>query len=178
MIWPWRACFGGSVGKQRTGIGHDVHRLVSGRKLVLGGVEISHDKGLDGWSDADALIHAIIDALLGAAGLGDIGRHFPPGAAEYKGISSLTLLGRVRDELDQGGWRVGNVDATVVAEQPRLSPYIDRMRQSVAQGLGIAAAQVNVKAGTSEGMGFTGRGEGIEVIAVATIEAAGEPGNG
>jgi 2-C-methyl-D-erythritol 2,4-cyclodiphosphate synthase len=165
------------MGRQRIGVGHDVHRLVPGRKLVLGGVEIPHDMGLDGWSDADALIHAIIDALLGAAGLGDIGRRFPPGVAEYRGISSLTLLGRVRDELGAGGWRVGNIDATVVAERPRLSGYADQMREKLSQALGIGPGLVNVKAGTSEGMGFTGRGEGIEVIAVALIEAPEEQAN-
>jgi 2-C-methyl-D-erythritol 2,4-cyclodiphosphate synthase len=177
MTWRWLACCGGSMGRPRIGIGHDVHRLVPGRRLVLGGVDIPFDKGLDGWSDADALIHAIIDALLGAAGLGDIGRHFPPGAAEYMGISSLTLLERVRDELDRGGWRVGNVDATVVAEKPRLSGHVDLMRQRLSQALGVSPAQVNVKAGTGEGLGFTGRGEGIEVIAVALIEVPEDHGN-
>jgi 2-C-methyl-D-erythritol 2,4-cyclodiphosphate synthase len=165
------------VARQRIGIGHDVHRLVAGRKLVLGGVEVPSDRGLDGWSDADALTHAIIDALLGAAGWGDIGRHFPPGVAEYQGISSLTLLGRVREELGKGGWRVGNLDATVVVERPRLSEHVDQMRQRLAGTLGITPAQVSVKAGTSEGMGFAGRGEGIEVIAVALIEVAEEHAN-
>jgi 2-C-methyl-D-erythritol 2,4-cyclodiphosphate synthase len=171
MIWRWLAYCGGSMVRQRIGIGHDVHRLMPGRKLVLGGIEIPYDRGLDGWSDADALIHAIIDALLGAAGLGDIGRRFPPGAAEYKGISSLGLLEKVRDELGEAGWRVGNVDATVIAEEPRLSGHVDAMRRRLGEALGIAPARVNVKAGTSEGMGFTGRGEGMEVIAVALIEA-------
>ncbi len=156
--------------KSRIGVGHDVHRLVAGRKLVLGGVDIPFEKGLDGWSDADALIHAIIDALLGAAGLGDIGRHFPPGAAEYKGISSLKLLATVRDKLIAEGWEPGNIDATVIAERPRLGGHIDEMRHKLSDALGISAAQVNVKAGTNEGMGFAGRGEGIEVIAVALIE--------
>ena len=158
------------AGKQRIGIGHDVHRLVAGRRLVLGGVEIPHEKGLDGWSDADALVHAVIDALLGAAGLGDIGRHFPPGVAEYKDISSIVLLKKVKGELGEGGWQVGNIDATIIAEQPRLSGFINRMRVELSQSLGIRPDQVNVKAGTSEGLGFTGRGEGIEVIAVALIE--------
>ena len=159
--------------RQRVGIGHDVHRLVPGRPLLIGGVEIPFEKGLEGWSDADALIHAIIDALLGAAGLGDIGRHFPPGVAEYKGISSLELLERVRLQLAERGWAVGNIDATVVAEKPRLNSYIDEMRQRLGQALGVAPGQVNVKAGTNEGMGFTGRGEGIEVLAVAMIEHEG-----
>ena len=158
------------VAKQRIGVGHDVHRLVAGRRLVLGGVDIPFEKGLEGWSDADALIHAIIDALLGAAGLGDIGRHFPPGVEEYKGISSLNLLDRVRTELSAAGWEVGNVDATIVAEKPRLSGYMKEMREKLAQALGISPEQINTKAGTNEGMGFTGRGEGIEVIAVALIE--------
>ncbi len=151
-------------------MGHDVHRLVAGRRLVLGGVDIPFEKGLEGWSDADALIHAIIDALLGAAGLGDIGRHFPPGVAEYKGISSLKLLATVRDKLTAEGWEPGNIDATVIAERPRLSGHIDEMRRKLADTLGISDTQVNVKAGTNEGMGFAGRGEGIEVIAVALLE--------
>jgi 2-C-methyl-D-erythritol 2,4-cyclodiphosphate synthase len=154
----------------RVGIGHDVHRLVAGKALILGGVEIPHDRGLDGWSDADALIHAVIDALLGAAGLGDIGRHFPPGAAEYRGVSSLKLLERTRDKLAEAGWSVGNIDATVIAEAPRLSGYIGGMRDRMGNALAIDSERINVKAGTNEGMGFTGRGEGIEVLAVAMIE--------
>jgi len=159
-------------GKQHIGIGYDVHQFVSGRRLVLGGVEIPYEKGLDGWSDADALIHAIIDALLGAAGLGDIGQHFPPGAPEYKDISSLVLLKRVGAKLKKNGWWVGNIDATIVAEQPRLSGFFERMRQQLSQALGITPERVNVKAGTSEGLGFTGRGEGVAVWAVALLEAA------
>ncbi len=147
-----------------------MHRLVTGRKLVLGGVDIPFEKGRDGWSDADALIHAIIDALLGAAGLGDIGRHFPPGVPEYKGISSLKLLGTVRDKLMAEGWEPGNIDATIIAERPRLSGHIDDMRHKLADALGVSPTQVNVKAGTNEGMGFAGRGEGIEVFAVALLE--------
>jgi 2-C-methyl-D-erythritol 2,4-cyclodiphosphate synthase len=163
--------YGGNMaGKQRIGIGHDVHRFVTGRRLILGGVDIPYDKGLDGWSDADALVHAIIDALLGAAGLGDIGRHFPPGSAEYKGISSLVLLERVKDELNEVGWRVGNIDASIIAEKPRLSGFMDKMRGEISRALGIPAYLVNIKAGTSEGLGFTGREEGIEVLAVALIE--------
>jgi 2-C-methyl-D-erythritol 2,4-cyclodiphosphate synthase len=160
------------AGKQRVGIGHDVHRFAPGRRLVLGGVEIPHEKGLEGWSDADALIHAIIDALLGAAGLGDIGRLFPPGVAEYKDMSSLVLLKRVGAKLKENGWQIGNIDATVIAEQPRLSGHMDKMRQQMGEALGITPAQVNVKAGTSEGLGFTGRGEGVAVLAVALIEAS------
>ena len=159
-------------GKQRIGIGYDVHQFASGRRLVLGGVEIPYEKGLDGWSDADALTHAIIDALLGAAGLGDIGQHFPPGAAEYKGISSLVLLKRVGAKLKEKGWLVANFDATIVAEQPRLSGFFERMRQQLSQTLGITPGQVNVKAGTSEGLGFIGRKEGVAVWAVALLETA------
>jgi 2-C-methyl-D-erythritol 2,4-cyclodiphosphate synthase len=160
------------TGNIRIGIGHDVHRFISGRRLVLGGVEIPYEKGLEGWSDADALVHAIIDALFGAAGMGDIGQHFPPGVAEYKDISSLILLKRAGDELVKRGWQVGNIDATVIAEQPRLSGFFVRMREEMSRMLGIPADRINVKAGTSEGLGFTGRGEGIVVLAVATIEKA------
>ena len=159
-----------TTGRMRVGIGHDVHRFVPGRRLVLGGVDIPHERGLEGWSDADALIHAVMDALLGAGGLGDIGRHFPPGAEEYRGISSVVLLRKVAAALRTKGWLAANVDATVIAEQPRLSGYIEGMRRQISQALGIADDQVNVKAGTSEGLGFTGRGEGIEVLAVAMIE--------
>ena len=154
----------------RVGIGYDVHPLTSGRRLVLGGVEIPFAKGLSGWSDADVLTHAIIDALLGAAGLGDIGSHFPPGEPEYKDISSLVLLKRVRDKLTENGWLIGNIDATVVAEQPKLRDFIDRMREQLSQTLGITISQVSVKATTSEKLGFIGRGEGITAYAVATVE--------
>ncbi len=158
--------------KMRVGIGYDVHPLTTGRRLVLGGVEIPFDKGLSGWSDADALTHAIIDALLGAAALGDIGSHFPPGEPEYKDISSLVLLKRVKDELKENGWLIDNVDATVVAEQPRLRDFIERMRQHLSQMLDITTEQVSVKAKTSERLGFIGRGEGIAVWAVALLEKA------
>jgi len=158
--------------RDRIGIGNDVHRLVPGRRLVLGGVEIPYERGLEGWSDADALVHAVIDALLGATGLGDIGQHFPPGAAEWKDISSLELLRRVTGELKEKGWAVGNVDATIVAEAPRLSGYFVSMRRAMGEALGVAEELVNVKAGTSEGMGFTGRGEGIAVMAVALVRPA------
>ena len=158
----------------KVGIGYDVHSLISGRRLVLGGVDIPFPKGLGGWSDADVLSHAIMDALLGAAALGDIGRHFPPGETQYKGISSLTLLERVRDKLKESSWRVVNVDATVVAEQPRLRNFIDQMRQQIGQTLGVAPGQVSVKASTSSGLGFVGRGEGIAAIAVALIEGVSD----
>ncbi len=154
----------------RVGIGYDVHPLTPGRRLVLGGIEIPFDKGLSGWSDADVLTHAAIDALLGAAGLGDIGSHFPPGEPEYKDISSLTLLERVRDKLAENGWRVNNIDATIVAEQPRLREFIDRMREQLSQILGIAPGRVSVKASTSARLGFIGRGEGIAAWAVVLLE--------
>ncbi len=154
----------------RVGIGYDVHRLTSGRGLVLGGVEIPFDKGLSGWSDADVLTHAVIDALLGAAALGDIGSHFPAGAPEYKDISSLILLERVGRELAENGWLIGNVDATILAEQPRLEGFIEGMRKKLGQALGITSGQVGVKAKTSEQLGFVGRGEGIAACAVALLE--------
>jgi 2-C-methyl-D-erythritol 2,4-cyclodiphosphate synthase len=156
--------------KMRIGIGYDVHPLVAGRKLVLGGVEIPFGKGLEGWSDADALTHAVIDALLGAAGLGDIGQHFPSGEPEYEGISSLVLLDKVVEKLGEQGWRVGNIDATVVAEKPRLSEYIDDMRRTLSQVLGIDIGKISIKASTNNGLGFIGNGEGIAAYAVAMIE--------
>ena len=155
----------------RVGIGYDVHPLTPGRRLVLGGIDIPFDKGLSGWSDADVLTHAIIDALLGAAAMGDIGSHFPPGDPQYKDISSLVLLKRVREELAEKGWRIENVDATIVAEQPKLRDFIDQMRQQLSRTLGIALSQVGVKASTSAQLGFVGRGEGIAACAVALIES-------
>jgi 2-C-methyl-D-erythritol 2,4-cyclodiphosphate synthase len=154
----------------RVGIGYDVHPLTHGRRLVLGGVDIPFAKGLDGWSDADVLTHAIIDALLGAAALGDIGRHFPPGEPEYKDISSLFLLKRANDKLKENGWLIANIDATIVAEQPKLRDFIDRMRQQLSQTLDVALSQVSVKASTSNLLGFIGRGEGIAVWAIALLE--------
>lgn len=156
--------------KLRVGIGYDVHSLASGRRLTLGGIDIPFDKGLSGWSDADVLTHAIIDALLGAAALGNIGSHFPPGEPEYKDISSLVLLKRVKNKLAENGWQVNNVDATILAESPRLRDFIDRMRQQLSQTLGINISQVSVKASTSDQLGFIGRGEGIAAHAVATVE--------
>ncbi len=153
----------------RVGIGYDVHPLTHGRRLVLGGVDIPFAKGLSGWSDADVLTHAIIDALFGAAALGDIGSHFPPGEPQYKDISSLALLQKTKDELTENGWLIANVDATIVAEQPRLRDFIDRMRQQLSQTLGITLNQVSVKASTSNQVGFVGRGEGIAAYAVALI---------
>ena len=154
----------------RIGIGYDVHPLTAGRRLVLGGIEIPFNKGLSGWSDADVLTHAIIDALLGAVALGDIGSHFPPGEPQYKDISSLVLLQRVRDKLKENGWLIGNVDATIVAEQPKLRDFIDGMRKQLSQTLGIALSQVSVKASTSDRLGFIGRGEGIAAYAIALIQ--------
>ena len=154
----------------RIGIGYDVHPLVTGRKLVLGGVEIPFSKGLEGWSDADVLIHAVMDALLGAAALGDIGQHFPPGEAEFKEVSSLFLLDKVVEKLEERGYRVGNIDVTVAAERPRLREYIDDMRQNLSQVLGVNINKVSVKASSNNGLGFIGAGEGIAAYAVAVIE--------
>ncbi len=155
----------------RVGTGYDIHPLVPGRRLVLGGIEIPFAKGLDGWSDADVLTHAIIDALLGAANLGDIGRHFPPGEPEYKDISSLLLLKKVRDRLTDNGWQIGNIDATVIAEQPKLKDFINRMRDKLGQTLGITPGQVSIKASTSNRVGSIGRGEGIAALAIALLES-------
>jgi len=157
-------------GNWRVGIGYDVHALAAGRRLVLGGVEIPFDRGLSGWSDADVLMHAIMDALLGAAALGDIGRHFPPGDPQYEGVSSLALLTKVKDLLTAKGWQVSNVDATIIAERPRLSEYINQMREKLCQTLGLGIEQVSVKASTSDGLGFTGRGEGIAALALAMVK--------
>jgi 2-C-methyl-D-erythritol 2,4-cyclodiphosphate synthase len=159
---------------RRIGIGYDVHPLVAGRKLVLGGTEIPFSKGLEGWSDADALTHAIIDALLGAAALGDIGQHFPAGEPEYEGISSLMLLDKVVEKLEERGWGVVNIDATVVAEKPRLREYIDDMRENLSEILGVDIGRVSVKASTNNGLGFIGGGEGIAAYAVAMIEGGND----
>ena len=155
----------------RIGIGFDAHPLVHGRRLVLGGVDVPYSKGLDGWSDADVLTHAVMDALLGAAALGDIGDHFPPGEPQYKDISSLALLEQVRQKLLEHGWRVGNIDATVVAERPRLKDYIGEMRDRLSGALGVAPGQVSVKASTTNGLGLAGGGEGMTALAVASLEA-------
>lgn len=154
----------------RIGHGFDVHAFAEGRRLILGGVDIPHERGLLGHSDADVLLHAICDALLGAAGLGDIGRHFPDSAPEYKGIDSRKLLRHVAALLLQHGWRVGNVDATIIAQAPRMAPHIPVMREYIAEDLDVAADQVNVKATTTEHLGFTGRGEGIAAEAVCLID--------
>lgn len=154
----------------RIGIGYDVHPMVSGQKLVLGGVEISFNKGLYGHSDADVLTHAIIDALLGAAGLKDIGTQFPSGDQKYKDISSLVLLDKVDRLLKSKGYSINNIDATIIAQQPKLSQYIDDMRDHLSQTLHISAEQVMVKATTTEGLGFVGKEQGIATLAIASIE--------
>lgn len=153
----------------RVGTGYDVHRLVEGRKLIIGGVELPFEKGLLGHSDADVLLHAISDALLGAAALGDIGRHFPDSDPAYKGISSVILLQRVGDLLAKKGFLIENIDATVIAQAPKMSPYIDAMRENIAGALGMDTGHVNVKATTEEGLGFTGTGEGIAAQAVCLL---------
>jgi len=163
-------------GKIRVGIGYDTHPLTPGRWLVLGGVEIPFDKGLNGWSDADVLTHAIIDALLGAAALGDIGSHFPPGEPQHKGISSLVLLENTKNELDKNGWQINNVDATIVAEKPKLKDFITGIRQQLSQTLGIKMSQVSVKASTSAGLGFIGEGEGIAAYAIAMLKGSKDEG--
>jgi 2-C-methyl-D-erythritol 2,4-cyclodiphosphate synthase len=157
----------------RVGTGYDVHCLAAGRKLVIGGVEIPFEKGLLGHSDADVLLHAICDALLGAAGLGDLGRHFPDSAPKYKGISSLTLLEDVYRLLVEAGFRVNNIDATIVAEKPKMAAHIPEMAANIAAALKVDRSAVNVKATTTEGLGFAGRGEGMAAYAVATILKAG-----
>ena len=154
----------------RIGHGYDVHKLVSGRRLILGGVEIPHTLGLLGHSDADVLVHAVMDALIGAMGLGDIGKHFPDNDNAYLDISSLKLLSRVRDLLSENGYTISNIDATVIAQKPKLAPHIGQMRENIAKILGIDSSQVNVKATTEEHLGFTGREEGISSHAVALVE--------
>lgn len=153
----------------RIGMGYDVHRLTEDRRLILGGVEIPWEKGLLGHSDADVLIHAVMDALLGAAALGDIGQHFPDTDPAYKGISSIRLLEHVAKLLERNGYTVGNIDATVIAQRPKMAPHISQMRKNMADALGILESQINVKATTEEGLGFTGRGEGIASQAVCLL---------
>jgi 2-C-methyl-D-erythritol 2,4-cyclodiphosphate synthase len=156
----------------RVGFGFDAHSLAEGRPLVLGGVSIDSDRGLLGWSDADVLVHAVIDALLGAAALGDIGTYFPPNHPAYQGISSILLLSHTGDMLTQQGWRVGNIDATIVAERPLLHPFVDQMRQNISEALSVNRSQVGIKATTTERLGFCGRGEGIAAYAVALLVEA------
>lgn len=154
----------------RVGIGYDVHKLVAGRPLILGGVDVPHEYGLLGHSDADVLLHAICDAMIGAAALGDIGTHFPDTSAEFKGISSMILLRRTAALLESHGFRVRNVDSTVVAQRPKLAPYIPRMKKEIAGKLGISTECVNVKGKTTETLGFAGREEGIAAYAVVLLE--------
>ena len=154
----------------RVGMGYDVHRLTEDRKLILGGVEIPYEKGLLGHSDADVLVHAIMDAILGAAAEGDIGRHFPDNDDRYKGISSLILLKEVKNIIEKDGFRIGNIDATIIAQRPKMAPFIETMRKNIADVLETDAGRVNIKATTEEGLGFTGTGEGISSQAVCLLE--------
>jgi len=156
----------------RIGNGYDVHRLVVGRKLILGGVDVPHTKGLLGHSDADVLLHAIADGILGAIGEGDIGRHFPDSDPAYKGADSLKLLAHVMSLADQLGYRLGNLDATIIAQMPKMAPHIQTMRENIARVLNADVTQVNVKATTEEGLGFSGAGEGIAAHAVVLMVAA------
>lgn len=153
----------------RVGFGYDVHKLVEDRKLVLGGVEVPYSKGLLGHSDADVLIHAIIDALFGAAALGDIGKHFPDSDEKYKGISSMILLKFAKDKINEQGFDIENIDSTIVAQKPKLQDFILGMEENISNTLGIAINNINVKATTTEGLGFTGNGEGIAAYAVASL---------
>jgi 2-C-methyl-D-erythritol 2,4-cyclodiphosphate synthase len=153
----------------RIGHGYDVHRLVEGRKLILGGVEIPYEKGLLGHSDADVLVHAIMDAILGAAALGDIGRHFPDTDEKFKGADSLKLLKEVKKLIELKGYSLSNIDATIIAQKPKLMPYIEKMRENISKTLNISIDDINIKATTEEGLGFTGSGEGISAHAVALL---------
>lgn len=153
----------------RTGIGYDVHRFAGGRALVLGGVRIEHERGLLGHSDADVLLHAIADAVLGAAALGDIGHHFPPSDPQFKDADSRVLLIRARELVEMAGYRIVNVDATVIAEAPKINPHAEAMRVAIAGACGVAIGAVSIKATTNEGLGFVGREEGIAALAIATI---------
>ena len=153
----------------RIGHGYDMHRFKAGRKLILGGVDIPYEKGLDGHSDADVMVHALMDALLGAAGMGDIGRHFPDNDPAYAGADSLNLLAIVVEKIAAAGWKVGNVDSTIVAQRPKLANYLPQMQENLAQAMKIQVNQVNVKATTEEKLGFTGSGEGMAAQAVALL---------
>ncbi len=160
----------------RVGIGYDVHKLVEGRKLILGGVEIPYEKGLLGHSDADVIVHAIMDALLGAAALGDIGQHFPDTDPAYEGISSIELLSKVGELLEEKDYEVVNIDSIIIAQQPKMMPHLEEMMRNVAGALGIEEGQVSVKATTEEHLGFTGRGEGIAAQAVCCIQKISSEG--
>ncbi len=157
----------------RIGMGYDVHKLVEGRKLILGGVNVPYEKGLLGHSDADVLTHAIMDALLGAAALGDIGRHFPDTDERYKGADSIQLLRHVKKLLDENMYIIGNIDATIIAQRPKLAPFIPDMVTTIAETLGVSEKQVNIKATTEEGMGFTGTGDGMSSQAICLLETVG-----
>ena len=158
----------------RIGQGYDVHRLVEGRKLIIGGVDIPYEKGLLGHSDADVLLHAVMDALLGAAALGDIGQHFPDSDERYKGISSIALLKEVGKILQENGYMIENIDSTVIAQRPKLLPYRPQMAENIAAALGIEKEQVSVKATSEEGLGFTGTGEGISAQAIALLSSVAD----
>ena len=155
--------------ENRVGTGFDVHQLVEGRRLILGGVDIPYDRGLLGHSDADVLIHAVMDALLGAAALGDIGKHFPDSDDAYEGISSLELLAAVKKMLEENFYNIGNIDVTLIAQRPKISPYIDEMRSNIAEVLELDKSRINIKGTTTEKLGFTGREEGIACEAVCSI---------
>ena len=158
----------------RIGQGYDVHRLVEGRRLIIGGVDIPYEKGLLGHSDADVLLHAVMDALLGAAALGDIGQHLPDSDERYKGISSIALLKKVGKILQENGYMIENIDSTVIAQRPKLLPYRPQMAENIAAALGIEKEQVSVKATTEEGLGFTGTGEGISAQAIALLSSVAD----
>ncbi len=153
----------------RAGFGYDVHRLMEGRPLILGGIEVPFDKGLDGHSDADVLLHAIIDAMLGAAGMGDIGAHFPSSDPSIEGISSVVMLAKAAAILQEAGWRVENIDSTIVAQRPRLTPHTPRMKTTIAGILNIEEEHVNIKSKTTDGLGFTGTGEGMAAYCVVML---------
>ena len=153
----------------RIGHGYDVHRLTEGRRMILGGVEIPYEKGLKGHSDADVLLHAIIESIIGAMGLGDIGKHFPDTDPAYKGISSVKLLLHVTELLKQNGYSIGNIDATIIAQKPKMAPHIAQMRKNMAEAMQIPEDCLNIKATTEEGLGFTGRGEGIAAQAICLL---------
>lgn len=153
----------------RVGMGYDVHKLVEGRRLILGGVDIPYEKGLLGHSDADVILHAVMDALLGAAALGDIGKHFPDTDEKYRGISSITLLEHVRELLEENNYLIENIDGTIIAQRPKLRPYIEQMEENIASALKLEKNRVNIKATTEEGLGFTGTGEGISAQALSLI---------
>ena len=154
----------------RIGMGYDVHKLVQGRQLIIGGVNIPYEKGLLGHSDADVLVHAVMDALLGAASLGDIGKHFPDTSEEYKDADSIMLLKQVGRLIDEANMIVANIDATIIAQKPKMAPHIEAMRENIANALGLDKQQINIKATTEEGMGFTGEGKGISAQAICLLE--------